>query len=158
MATRFVTRLDAASLPSVGSFATFASSSVALGCNDGSHPCSPYPHRPPSGIPGIDNMTHHPSGSGVETFVAVVRHGRSPLTTAVLSSARRWSRLPGRHHTTTPWATRRPSGGAIQPSPWYPAAIRTPSRRDRLPLRSMSPRRRKHFYKQASCSGGTVRQ
>src|SRR6476660_2447257 len=69
-----VTRLDAASLPSVGSSATVRIQLKSLSLvNDGSHPCSPYTLTvAPSGTQTIDNMTITRSSSNGGTFVAVV--------------------------------------------------------------------------------------
>ena len=69
-----VTRLDAASLPSIGSSSTVRIQLKSLSMvNDGSHPCSPYTVTvTPSGTQSINNMTITRTGSGGGTFVAVV--------------------------------------------------------------------------------------
>jgi hypothetical protein len=155
-----VTRLDAASLPSVGSHATVRIQLKSLSMvNDGSHPCSPYTLTVvPSGTQSIDNMTITRTSSGGGTFVAVVPvkvaitayNGSTVVGSTVVSGNL------GDTTTTTPWSYSPPSGGAIQTSPWYPAV--DPSTGQAVTGcrfgRESAPS--SHCYQQASCPKGTI--
>ena len=156
-----VTRLDAASLPSVGSSATVRIQLKSLSMvNDGSHPCSPYTLTvAPSGTQAIDNMTITRSSSNGGTFVAVVpvkvvitaMNGSTAVGSTVVSGNL------GDTTTTTPWSYSPPTGGAIQSSPWYPAvdpSTQQPVTGCRFGNESAPT---SHCYQQASCtSTGTA--
>jgi hypothetical protein len=153
-----VTRIDAASLPSVGSYATVHIQLKSLSMvNDGSHPCSPYTLTvTPSGTQGIDNMTITRTSSGGGTFVAVVPvkvaitayNGSTVVGSTVVSGSL------GDTTTTTPWSYSPPTGGAIQTSPWYPAVDPSTGQAVTGCRFGNESAPSEHCYKQASCPGG----
>src|SRR5262249_5945690 len=120
-----VTRIDAASLPSVGSSATVHIKLKSLSLvNDGTHPCSPYTLTAvPTGTHTVDNMTITRTSWNGGPFVGVgpvqalitAKTGSTVVGTTVVSGSL------GDTTTTTPWSYQPPVGGAIQPAPWYPA-------------------------------------
>ncbi|HSS52056.1 MAG TPA: hypothetical protein VLX28_24200 [Thermoanaerobaculia bacterium] len=155
-----VTRLDAASLPTVPSSATVRIQLKSLSMvSDGSHPCSPYTLTVgPSGTQSIDYMTITRSSSGGGTFVAVVPvkvvitayNGGTVVGSTVVSGNL------GDTTTTTPWSYSPPTGGAIQSSPWYPAVDPSTGQNVTGCRFGNESAPSEHCYKQASCPGGAA--